>query len=556
MLTTPVRDQVARYVAYAGFGATVAITPWTNYDPVNIAKMVVIAIFSLIAFGHLFLLAKPIWAGPYRPIIILTAAFIVQMLIVMFLHDAPLSQQFFGTFGRNTGFLSYFSLALLLMVSAVVVGYSQGRKLTLALLYAGAFNAIYGWFQHRGIDPIPWNNGYNAIIGTLGNPNFSAALLGMTTVVAVAIGLGNQIHIAQRIMAFALAALSFYLALVSDSAQGPAIALVGGTIVVYQFMVKTMNWKWARIPYIALVLVMAVLSVLGTLQKGPLQSILYQSSVTYRGDYWRAGINMTADSPIIGVGLDSYGDYYRFAREAVAIERRGADVISNSAHNVFIDISASGGLPLILIYLAIFFLAVRASYRILSNATKYDWVKVSLVAAWIAYLTQSIVSINQLGLAVWGWILPGAIIGMDLNSKLKETPTKDGKGRRIYAPAKYLLTGVVSGLVAIAVSLWPIRYDANFRFALGSGDLNRLEAAAKSFPMSNYHLNLTAQKLIEANQYERALAILKLARDNNDRDFFAWNGISSFSNIVGAEREEVVSKLRELDPKNPAIPTN
>lgn len=554
MLTSALREQVARYLAYAGFGATVAISPWTNLDPVNIVKMMAIALFSFIAFGHIAPVIKSIWVKPYRLIIALSCAFIFWLFVAMAFNDAPVTQQIFGTFGRNTGLLSYFSLSLLFMVAAVIVGYRQGRKLALALLYAGGFNAIYGYFQTRGLDPIPWSNPFNSIIGTLGNPNFSAALLGMTTVVALAIGLGKGITLPIRILVMALAAVSFFLAYTTGSAQGPAIVLAGSSIVIYQFVVKTLNWRWARIPYILIVVFAAALSVLGTLQKGPLQSILYQDSVTYRGDYWRAGLAMTLESPLKGIGLDSYGDFYRTVRTLASTERRGPDIISNSAHNVFLDISASGGLPLVIIYLAIIGLAVRSSYRILSRVNQFDWVPVALVSAWFAYLLQSVISINQLGLAVWGWLLPGAIIGMDLNANLKETPIKDAKGRRVYAPAKHLLVGVALGIVAVMVSLWPLRYDAIFRYSLASADKDRIYREVKQFPMNNYHILYAANQMVQEKKYDQAFELYKLARENNPRDFYAWLGISSFSNVVGEERNQILAKLRELDPYNNTIP--
>jgi O-antigen ligase len=556
MLGTPLRDQVSRYLAYAAFGATVVISPWTNFDPVNIVKMIALALFGFIAFGHLLPKAKEIWAGPYKLIIALVAAFILQMVIVMVVDDSPITQQFFGTFGRNTGFISYLSLSLILLSSAIVCGYRQARRISLALLAAGIFNVVYGWMQLQGIDPVPWSNEYNVIIGTLGNPNFSAALFGFTCVVALSILVGNGISVLMRCGAFAVFVFAFYLSIATQSSQGPIIAAVGSTVVVYQFIAKTLNWKWARLPYLVLLLLGMIVSVLGTLQRGPLSSILYQDSVAYRGDYWRAGIKMTLQNPLTGVGLDSYGDYYRASRTIFATERRGPDVISNSAHNVFLDISAAGGLPLLIIYLAIIALAVRATYRILSRAEKFDWVPISLVGAWIGYLTQSTLSINQLGLAVWGWIIPGVLIGMDLNAKVTDTAVKDKRGRRIYAPAKHLVAGMALGALAISISFWPMRYDANVRYSLATKSAENAMAAVQEFPITNYYILFVAKQMFDQKQYDRAIELFKMARDNNPRDYFAWKGLAQFPGLPGEDRATILAKMRELDPNNKTIPAN
>jgi O-antigen ligase len=68
---------------------------------------------------------------------------------------------------------------------------------------------------------------------------------------------------------------------------------------------------------------------------------------------------MTIDNPIFGVGLDSYGDWYRRSRTIEATLRRGPDVTSNAAHNAFLDISSYGGFPLVLIYIVLIILVIN-----------------------------------------------------------------------------------------------------------------------------------------------------------------------------------------------------
>ena len=88
---------------------------------------------------------------------------------------------------------------------------------------------------------------------------------------------------------------------------------------------------------------------------------LYKPSVTYRGDYWHAGIEMFKSHPWFGVGLDAYGDYYRAERTLAATLRRGPSTVSNAAHNVFIDIAATAGIFALLAYLAVIFIGMRAA---------------------------------------------------------------------------------------------------------------------------------------------------------------------------------------------------
>ena len=553
-MLNPVRIQANRYLFFAAVLTTLAVSPWFSLDPINLPKMVALVVSGFMAFMTVLPSLKFAFGGRARWALILGILFILQLTIVLFVDDSPLSQQFFGTFGRNTGYLSYLALALVFVVAAISMDRAGATRLVYGLLLVGVFNAGYGLMQFFGADPINWSNPYNSILGTLGNPNFASSLLGMAAIASLAWAFGKAPDLVRKALGVGVSILALFLAYESDSIQGVAIALVGFSILGYQVLSKVLGWRWARIPYLGVVLSGFVLSVMGALQKGPLSSLIYQASVTYRGDYWRAGIEMTKDYPVFGVGLDSYGDYYRAYRAIEAVERRGPDITANSAHNVFIDISSTGGLPLLLIYLLILAFAFRSAFRLLASAKSFDWVAVSLVGAWAAYLAQSAISINQLGLAVWGWVLPGAIIGLDLNRDLVVSGEKRGPTRRSDLPAKNYLSGVLGGIVGLVVVIWPFNYDAGFRNAVEAGDPQKIIAAAQAFPKNNYQINFAANAFVENKLEDNAQLLFRLSTENNPRDFYAWQGVSNSTTIAPEERAKILETMRSLDPLNPNIP--
>lgn len=63
-----------------------------------------------------------------------------------------------------------------------------------------------------------------------------------------------------------------------------------------------------------------------------------------RGYYWLAGLQMAAEYPVTGVGLDNFGERY-----AQYKHERGWEV--RRAHNHYIQLAADGGLPLLLSFL-------------------------------------------------------------------------------------------------------------------------------------------------------------------------------------------------------------
>ena len=285
MISAVVRQKAQRYLLMAGLLGTLVVTPWFNVDPINVPKLFVIGVFAFLAFGVLVPSIRVFFDRKYLLFVVFAALFVLQMAFAMFSSSAPWQQLLFGTFGRNTGFIAYLSLVLLFLVGVVTSSYSLLPKLMYGLLAAGVFNALYGVAQWAGVDPIEWQNPYNSILGTLGNPNFASSFLGMSAIVAFALFFdkGRALWLRVLLVVYSLGAL--FLAYESDSIQGILVAAVGFAIVIYGLLKPF----WMRLSFGVVTLIGGVFAVLGTLQKGPLSGLLYQDSVTYRGDYWRAG---------------------------------------------------------------------------------------------------------------------------------------------------------------------------------------------------------------------------------------------------------------------------
>jgi len=291
--------------------------------------------------------------------------------------------------------------------------------------------------------------------------------------------------------------------------------------------------------------------------------LLYKASVTYRGDYWRAGWKITMEHPFLGVGLDSYGDWYRRTRTLEATLRRGPEVISNAAHNVLLDFSANGGFPLVIIYLALMVLVVISAIKLLKRSTGFDPAIAGLIAVWIAYQAQSIISLNQLGLAVWGWIISGLIIGYEINTREKEVPIEVrppvSKGRNVKksvnesVSAKTLMSMVAGGVVGLLVGLPPFIASAQFKSAYTSGNAVKVEKSAYIWPdepmrygqvglvLQSNKLDAQAQKVVDA-------ALLKFPNE-----FGLWSLAATLSTATPEQIAEAKKQMKRLDPNNPDV---
>jgi hypothetical protein len=353
------------------------------------------------------------------------------------------------------------------------------------------------------------------------------------------------------------------IVIIKTHSQQGLLVLGGGIAIVAMIWISRSRFKVVTIPALIVSAIGAVFVALGSLNSGPLASILYKASVTYRGDYWRAGWKMTVEHPFLGVGLDSYGDWYRRARTLEATLRRGPEVTSNAAHNVLLDFSSNGGFPLVIIYLALMVLVVISAIKLLKRSNGFDPALAGLIAVWIAYQAQSIISLNQLGLAVWGWIISGLIIGYEINTRTKEVPVDVrppvGKGRNVKksvnesVSAKTLMSMVAGGVVGLLVGLPPFVASAQFKSALTSGDVIKVEKSAYLWPheamkygqvaliLRDNKLDAQAQKIVDA-------ALLKFP------DVFAlWSLAATLSTATPEQIVEAKKQMKRLDPNNPDV---
>jgi len=271
---------------------------------------------------------------------------------------------------------------------------------------------------------------------------------------------------------------------------------------------------------------------------------------------------MGSKFPFSGVGMDTYGDWYRRLRDDHALINPGPGVISNAAHSVVMDQFAYGGWPMLITYLAVLVLVVIAIVKVSIRRREFDFTFVGLAVAWICYQVQSLISINQIGLAIWGWLLGGAVIAyerttraaiedqsksMDSGSKKNHTSAQQGFG---LSPT---MVGVIGGVVGLLIATPPYSADTKWKSALGSGSIETVEQAlTPSYlnPVSSFRY-ASASQLFETNKlYDQPYKYAKIAIKFNPDSFDAWNMLYYIQKSTQADRDLAKQNLVRLDPKN------
>ena len=529
---------------------SVLITPSFSSEPVDLPKMFILSLVGFVILGLLFDLPRSLLLKS-RTLLYSLVAFLCFMLTTLVFSGAPFNQQFFGTSGRNTGFLSYFALIIYMLAAALNVNHKFVKNLIYVLIFTGSANVLYGILQITKHDPIKWNNPYNPIIGFLGNPDFASAFIGLSSVAGVSFIFWNKINWFKKFLIAIVEVIALIIIVKSKAQQGVIVFLIGSFLVILIWIIKNKNVpKFILSFYLFLSTLVGAIVLMGIFKIGPLAQTLYKVSVRQRGFYWHAAIRMLNDKPLYGVGLDSYGDNYLAARSANAA-KYSLTTQSNAAHNVFLDIASNGGYPLFLSYLAITFFALYRAIKAIREMEGFDPYFITLFAAWVGYQAQSVISINQLGLAVWGWVLGGTLIGFSyIGANNSVENSKRTRKARIVSgrnQGKYLIVALTS-IIGIAMALPPLIADRNYRLAFATRDLNKVIVATRAYPEDTQRTLTAAEAIANSKLPEQALSLAKHVIEINPKNYNGWLLISRLSNPGSPDFLLATSKLKLQNP--------
>jgi O-antigen ligase len=435
---------------------------------------------------------------------------------------------FFGENQRRNGFLSYLALSIIFLSSILFINFYNLKKFFNVVAFTGLILSIYGLMQINGSDFVDWNNPYNAVISTLGNPNFSAAIMAVLGVLTFGASLIKQFNTYYRVMMLVISPLLFFTVYQTNARQG-LICIAIGLIFILNLWLYS-NYRKAGYASIVVSAFLLGIATLGMLQVGPLEKFLYKPSVSIRGYYWRAGFEMFMDKPLTGVGLDRYGSYFKQFREQLYAQTYGYDITSTNAHNVFVQMFATGGIFLGLTYL---FLCIFVLYKGIRGISKSNgdqrMLLGTLIAAWLALQAQAIVSIDNIGVSIWSWLIGGAIIALAF-----QIENQILNGEKAFEPGKQVKSGmqpVISGFALISMVVL-----VSFLYR---GEVNAYNARAAFNPQDpqlrsiSYNVSV---KALDAPLLDPYYALIVAS-------YLVGNGYNS-------EGLQEIEKLHKYDPNN------
>jgi O-antigen ligase len=551
------------------FGGCSATTLYFNskiQDPFNSPKMWIIFLISAWLIGHIVAIKhKPVQDGSNKIFGLLLICFALFGFIAAVVTDVSFTA-FFGEIQRRNGFLTYLALSIFMLAAAVFVRLESVKRLNYVAFATGVVLGTYGLMQISGLDFIQWNNPYNAVISTVGNPNFAAAVMAMMASIVFGPVLNNSFNVYYRVASLFLTVLLLITIYLSDARQG----LIAFAIGVGVYVIIWLYNRKSKLRHLVLgsSLLVGVFAVLGMLQIGPLTSYLYKDSVSVRGYYWRAGVEMFKDQPLFGVGFDRYGAYFKEFREVGYPLVYGFNITSSNAHNLPIQMFATTGIFTGIAYLAILgFIAWRGIVGIRIKEGNERLLVASVFSAWLAYQAQSIISIDNIGISIWGWVLGGVVVGVSrqatqVNGEINK------RSKTVSNNVNFNFKQIFVSTTAAAVALFAVVplyqaekniFETRMRYnpAVPENKTALYEFATKTLnsKLLEPGYRTTAGNYLAASGFtDEGLDVLKEVIQNDPRNLDALTSLAEFNEQLGNIDEIIKYRLQiaKYDPFNAA----
>jgi hypothetical protein len=543
-------EQDEKVLIYGIPAVTLLVWTASTLDPVNLPKMLLLVVIAFSLVPGLFARIKGQFRLGSSIFVILNLCLIFWIAISTISSKTNPLQSLFGVNGRYTGALTYISFSLIAIATFFFSGKQFNTKLLAGVAFSGIINLIYcGFVITTKSDPIPWTNRYGNILGTFGNPNFISSFLGIFNIIVFAKILEQELNKLKSAVAFTLIFVSVLEIIDSQSRQGLIVSALGcGGVTVYKALKSRMNLGF-KIFGVAFYFIGGVLSVLAMLQVGPLTNYIYKLSVSIRGAYWRAGWETMLQNPVIGIGPDSFGDWYTRVRDERAMVVPGPDVFTNSPHNVFIEQGTNGGIPLFLLYLITQFYVLSCGFRYLKKSTEFNFVFAASFFGWLGFTAQSLISINQIGLAVWGYVLGAMTVAIYVQSKTDQGHQQLNTSKpKSFKNEFSEILGFSGAVVGLVLAVPPFYADANWRTALSSKNLEQIVRAADQWPQSTDRY-IQASKVLYENKFDKeSLEFVRKGLEFNSNNARLWYFLYQIPESTASEKNLAVERLKILDP--------
>ncbi|MDD4089832.1 MAG: O-antigen ligase family protein, partial [Tissierellia bacterium] len=348
--------------------------------------------------------------------------FIYLILLITSVYTAE-NKEFaiIGIPGRWEGLVTILLYMFLFIVARLYL--TPDERLFKIILFTATIVSIYGILQTMGIDPFPRDilreNWGSRAFSTMGNPNF----LGSYMVLIIPISIYFYI-INKNITGLTAYIILFYCLLCTNTRGawlGTITSILAFAAIHYiYFRYSKEEFNRYIILFVITVLLLALynfntdgafidrfLSISRDANEFLADGDRSDYTGAHRGFIWKRVVELIKARPLTGYGLENLGEAFKKNYAKDMIEFWGEVRYPDKAHNEYLHIAVTTGIPSLLIYLTLSFQIILKGLFRLKNCK----IMLLILSSVMGYMTAAFFNISVVSVAYVYWSFLGLLAG-------------------------------------------------------------------------------------------------------------------------------------------------
>ncbi|WP_181884676.1 O-antigen ligase family protein [Neobacillus piezotolerans] len=355
---------------------------------------------------------------------IMVVGFIGLAAISALLSEHKLTS-FFGSILRYEGLLTIVAYCSVFLFSYRLIEFQKQTKLVIAFILCAIPISLYGILQHFRLEPLPrgtFDFGPSSI-GLFGNPNFFGSYLVMVFLMACVVFLSR--NRGRLINFYFAAACLIFLSMIFTSTRsawlGTFVGVVGLTILVVRKR-KELWGRWGTLlASLGLIFMITESAGDGGYLNRLLTTIIEPYNIVTEQEtgmegsgrflIWQKSLPLVKEYFWIGSGPDTFK--YVYPNQDMESKEVLGEIIIDKAHNEYLQIAITMGVPALLVYLALVgIILIRAFKAVRVVAEQQKIILYGLICVIIGYLVQAFFNISVVTVAPIYWSILGVTFGL------------------------------------------------------------------------------------------------------------------------------------------------
>ena len=356
-----------------------------------------------------------------------TLGLYLLLLCLNFLITPDIPRTIWGIPSRHEGVLTLFVYGMLYFLAKHHFRFN--RRYFNGLIFILCLFSAHGIMQYYGVDFMPratFQENWHRAFSTFGNPNFFSAYLVLMLPLPMFAYLYQAMNKKTLINGYLLATgLVYYCLLATLTRSGWVGFFASCLLFIILVRLQGYHWKYLIMLFTLLAILTLIFDILSQGQIfGRLLRILldagsvvlqtegFENAGSHRWFIWMKVVDLIKMYPLLGVGIETLDLAFDKFFYMDVVSHLGYYLRFDKAHNEYLHIAVTAGIPALLVYLVFIGRLVRKAV----SSYAQNHLSIPLLCSIIGYLVQAFFNISTVFASYAFWLFLGATLAISQNN--------------------------------------------------------------------------------------------------------------------------------------------